>query len=182
MVAEQALASYDFSRHRRMLDIGGGEGAFAARIAAAEPALDVALFDLPAVAELARSRGLAAERVTIHAGNFREDPLPPGYDLITLVRVLHDHDDAIAAALLAATRDCLPPRGRLLIVEPMSGTPGAERAGDAYFGMYLAAMGSGRPRSPAEIQAILRKAGFARSRLLSTPIPLVARALIATRD
>ena len=182
MVAEQALAAYDFSAHSRMLDVGGGEGAFAARIATAAPTLDVAIFDLPAVAELARSHGPAAGQVTVHGGDFREDLLPSGYDLITLVRVLHDHDDAIAAELLAKIRRSLPARGSLLIVEPMSETPGAKRAGDAYFGMYLAAMGSGRPRSPAEIQGMLREAGFSRSKLLSTPIPLVARAILAKRD
>ena len=29
----------------------------------------------------------------------------------------------------------------------MAGTPGAEPIGDAYFGFYLLAMGSGRPRT-----------------------------------
>ncbi len=45
--------------------------------------------------------------------------------------------------------DALPPGGTLLIAEPMAGTPGAEAMGDAYFGLYLWAMGSGRPRSAA---------------------------------
>lgn len=182
MVADQALAAYAFRRHRRMLDIGGGEGAFAARVASAAPKLDITVFDLPTVAGLARNRMADDSRITLHPGDFRVDPIPPGYDLITLVRVLHDHDDPVAATLLAAIREALPAHGRLLIVEPMAGTPGAERSGDAYFGMYLAAMGSGRPRRPAEIEAMLRTAGFARSRLLSTPLPLIARALIAHRN
>jgi demethylspheroidene O-methyltransferase len=32
----------------------------------------------------------------------------------------------------------------------MSETPGAEPVGDAYFGLYLLAMGSGRTRPPRE--------------------------------
>jgi demethylspheroidene O-methyltransferase len=61
----------------------------------------------------------------------------------------------------------------------MSRTPGAEPAGDAYFGFYLLAMGRGRPRSPAELQAMLAAAGFARSALLPTNTPLLTRLLLA---
>ena len=68
-----------------------------------------------------------------------------------------------------------------MIAEPMAQTPGAEPAGDAYFGLYLLAMGSGRPRSPREIAAMLRSAGFARSKLLRTALPLTAQVIIADR-
>jgi demethylspheroidene O-methyltransferase len=95
------------------------------------------------------------------------------------VRVLHDHDDDVVLALLRKARAALPPGGRLLIAEPMSGTRGAEPAGDAYFGFYLLAMGRGRPRTPAELQAMLVEAGFARSRLLGTHTPLLTRVLVA---
>jgi len=179
MVAAQALAAYRFGRHRKMLDVGGGEGAFAAAVAAAAPRLQLGLFDLPAVAERAREHSRLGARLAIHQGDFRVDPVPSGYDLVTLVRVLHDHDDGPAARLLAAIRAALTAGGRLLIVEPMAGTRGAEPAGHAYFGFYLTAMGSGRPRTPAEIGAMVREAGFSRSRVLRTPIPLIARAIVA---
>jgi demethylspheroidene O-methyltransferase len=184
LVAAQAIDSYPFHRHHRLLDVGGGEGAFVASLAARVPALDLALFDLPAVCGRAQTRldtaGLAA-RVTRHGGDFLVDALPQGYDIITLIRVLHDHDDGPAMVLLRAIHSALPPGGTLFIAEPMAQTPGAQAAGDAYFGFYLLAMGSGRPRSPAVIRAMLRNAGFARSRLLRTGIPLTARAIVATR-
>ena len=43
----------------------------------------------------------------------------------------------------------------------MSGTPGAEPITEAYFGFYLLAMGTGRPRTAEELAALLRQAGFA---------------------
>jgi demethylspheroidene O-methyltransferase len=178
MVAAQALAAYRFDRHRRMLDIGGGTGAFVAAVAEAAPALGLGLFDLPAVAARAKCR--LGERVEIHSGNFRSDPLPTGYDLITLVRVLHDHDDAVAAPLLRAIAAALPPRGRLLIVEPLAGTSGAARVG-GYFEFYLAAMRSGRPRTAGELRTMLAAAGFAKVRVLRTPLPMVASAVLAER-
>ncbi|GHH17971.1 O-methyltransferase [Sphingomonas glacialis] len=182
LVAAQTLDAYRFARHRRMLDIGGGEGGFVESVAARVPTLELAVFDLPAVVARARARFAAAGlggRTSIHGGSFRSDPVPQGYDLITLVRVLHDHDDSVALALLRAIRAALPPGGRLLIAEPMAQTPGAEPAGDAYFGLYLLAMGSGRPRAPAEIRAMLHTAGFARSRLLPTALPITCRVVVA---
>jgi demethylspheroidene O-methyltransferase len=69
------------------------------------------------------------------------------------VRVVHDHDDERVLALLRAVRAALPPGGTLLLAEPMAGTPGAQAMGDAYFGFYLLAMGSGRPRTPQRLGA-----------------------------
>ena len=184
LVAAQILDSYRFSRHRRMLDIGGGVGRFLESVGTRVPGIALGLFDLPAVGERARVRvataGLTA-RTTIHGGDFLADPLPRGYDLVTLVRVLHDHDDGPALALLRAIHAALPPGGRLLIAEPMAGTPGAEPAGDAYFGLYLLAMGSGRPRRPDEIRAMLRAAGFIDARNVRTPLPITCRIIVATR-
>ncbi|WP_137181319.1 methyltransferase [Roseomonas sp. AR75] len=182
MVAEEVLAAYDFRRHRCLLDVGGGSGAFLAAVAAAAPDLRLMLFDLPAVAEQGRERfarlGLEG-RASVHGGDFTADPLPEGADLVSLVRVLHDHDDAVVLALLRRVRAVLPKGGRLLIAEPMSATAGAEPAGDAYFGFYLLAMGRGRPRRPDELQALLAEAGFSGARLLPTHTPLLTRVMVA---
>ncbi|HEV7268703.1 MAG TPA: methyltransferase [Falsiroseomonas sp.] len=182
MVAEEVIAAYDFRRHRCLLDVGGGSGAFLAAVAASAPDLRLMLFDLPAVAEQGRARFARLrleQRATATGGDFVTDALPRGADLISLVRVLHDHDDEVVGPLLRRARAALPPGGRLLIAEPMSGTPGAEPAGDAYFGLYLLAMGSGRPRPPAELQAMLAKAGFARSHMIPTNTPLLTCVLVA---
>jgi demethylspheroidene O-methyltransferase len=182
MVAEEVIAAYDFRRHRCLLDVGGGSGAFLAAVAAAAPELRLMLFDLPAVAQQGRERfaRLRLEaRATAFGGDFAQDPLPPGADLVSLVRVLHDHDDEVVMGLLRSVRAALPAGGRLLVAEPMSGTPGAEPAGDAYFGIYLLAMGRGRPRRAEELQGMLRAAGFAQSRLLPTRTPLLTRVLVA---
>ncbi|MBX9813212.1 MAG: methyltransferase [Proteobacteria bacterium SG_bin5] len=182
LVAELVIGAYRFARHRAMLDVGGGEGAFAAAVARAVPGLAIGLFDLPEVGKRAAARieaaGLGA-RVQVHGGSFLGDPLPRGHDLITLVRVLHDHDDAPALALLRAVRAALPPGGRLVIAEPMAGARGAKRMGDAYFGLYLWAMGSGRPRRPDEIGALLGEAGFKTWRRRPTALPLNAQLVIA---
>ena len=181
MVAAQVIAAKPFAGVRRLLDIGGGEGAFVRAIAVAQPTLGLALFDLPAVAARARialdAAGLA--RVATHSGSFFDGALPGGYDMMSLVRILHDHDDGPALDLLRHIRAALPVGCRLLIAEPMAGAR-ADRVGDAYFGFYLLAMGQGRARRPDEIGKLLELAGFARYRTLPTPLPLVAQAIVAT--
>ncbi|MBU6373813.1 MAG: methyltransferase [Alphaproteobacteria bacterium] len=174
MVAAQAVAAYPFRRARAILDVGGGEGAFLTAIAPAAPDARLMLFDLPAVAARARLRldaaGLGA-RVDIHAGDFHGGGLPRGADLVTLVRVLHDHDDAPAAALLRAVREALPPGGRVAVIEQMGGRSAVS---DAFFNLYLLGMGAGRARTPDEIARMLRAAGFTRTRRIATPTPLIA--------
>ena len=51
--------------------------------------------------------------------------------------------------------------------------------GDAYFGFYLLAMGRGRPRSAAQLTALLQQAGFGRVRELATQMPLQTGVLVA---
>jgi demethylspheroidene O-methyltransferase len=142
------------------------------------------LLDLPPVAENARAR-FAAEglsgRATALAGDFLVDRLPNGADAISLVRVLHDHDDPVALRILRAAHDALPAGGTLVIAEPLAGTPGAEAMGDAYFGFYLLAMGSGRARTPSQIAQMLASAGFTGARSVPTRIPLQAGLVVARK-
>lgn len=177
MIAEQVLAAYDFAAHKILLDIGGGEGAFLQAIGAQYPTLGLMLFDLPDVVARATAR-LGAD-AQIRSGSFITDPLPTGADCLSLVRVLHDHDDDVMTALLAKARATLPPGGTLIIAEPMAETKGAEAMGHAYFGLYLLAMGSGRPRTVKELTAMLYEAGFVSVKEARTAIPLICRVLVA---
>jgi demethylspheroidene O-methyltransferase len=170
-VSEQILATYDFARHTRLLDVGGGSGAFLRAVGARYPHLDLNLFDLPQVAALPDAGVDTA--ITKHGGDFRRDALPLGMDIISLVRVVHDHDDEAVLALLHNIRAACTPTTVLLIAEPFSGEAATARAADAYFSLYFAAMGQGRTRTPAEIGKLAGQAGFAMAREWPTNMPLI---------
>jgi demethylspheroidene O-methyltransferase len=136
------------------------------------------------VAERARERLSQAgllERASIHGGDFLKDPLPEGADLISLIRIIHDHDDASALALLRNVRRALPDDGALLIVEAIAGEKGAEPL-DAYYGFYTLAMGRGEPRTIGKIGALLRQAGFSRFRLLHNRMKILTSVIVAWPD
>ena len=176
---EDVIAAYPFASHKRLCDVGGGEGQFIRAVARAAPGLGLCVFDLPGVAALAEQRfaaeGLKAEAV---GGDFFADPIPEA-DLYTLIRVCFDHDDAPARQILRRIRESMPAGAALVVAETMAGTRGAEPVGDAYFGFYLLAMGSGKPRTAEELTALLHEAGFTQVREARTARPMLVRVLVA---
>lgn len=174
-VAAEILDAYPLTRHRHVLDVGGGDGAFLSAVATRAPHLRLSLFDLPPVAAQASARFLGnglSSRATAIGGDFLRDPLPDGADIITLVRIILDHGDDAALAILKNIRRALAPGGVLLLAEPMSRS-GADAVTDAYFGLYLFAMGRGRARTFGELSKLLSEAGFLRIRLLPSRRPLL---------
>lgn len=183
MVAEMVLGAYSFSQHCCLLDVGGGDGSFLIAAARQAPELELRLFDLPAVAAIAREKfereGLGRS-ASVAEGNFLRDALPKGADVVSLIRVVHDHDDNAVLNLFARVREALPDKGILVIGEPMSRTSGVDSV-SAYFNLYLLAMGSGRPRSFVALQKLLDQSGFVDIRLRETRIPMIASVIIAAR-
>lgn len=184
LIASEILSAYSFSKHKKLLDIGGGQGTFLLAAAKKAPHLQLMLFDLPAVASLAQrnfEREGIAGRASAHGGSFFETPLPRGADIASIIRVLYDHDDHRVQAILKASYMALPSGGTLLVAEPMSGTPGAQAMGDAYFGFYLLAMGKGKSRSAQRLMQLIAEAGFSNPTLQSTRLPLQTRLIQARR-
>jgi SAM-dependent methyltransferase len=118
-VAESVVAAYDFTRFRRILDVGGGYGALIAAILKAAPEARGILFELPSVAEGAQLRLAAAgldDRCDVVGGDVF-DGVPSSADAIVLKHIIHDWDDDRALAILKACHAAIAPQGALLIIE-----------------------------------------------------------------
>ena len=182
MVAEQIIDSYPLHKHQCLLDVGGGDGTFLRTVAAAAPDLSLKLFDLPPVAKQAMQRfaeSRVSNEVSCHGGSVFDDDLPAGADVISLVRIIHDHNDDAALAILKRCHKALPAGGTLLLAEPMGREKVGDPATDAYFGLYLHAMGRGRPRTAQELQELIFQAGFGRCQSLRTHLPMLTSLLVA---
>ena len=182
---DELLAAYAFDEHQCVMDVGGGKGAWISALARHAPGLKLKLFDLPPVADLARAhlaQGGLADRVQVHGGSFTANPLPQGADLVTLLRVAHDHPDHVVRALLAAIHEALPVGGTLLLAEPMAEADGEPGTADAYYHFYLLAMGAGRLRTPAELMRLMAEAGFTHLEQVPNPMPLHGRILLGRKS
>ena len=83
--------------------------------------------------------------------------------------------------LLAKAHAALPAGGRIIVSEPMSGGAKPQRAGDAYFGLYCMAMGTGRARSADEIAQHLEAAGFTDIQPRKTARPFITSVVEARK-
>jgi demethylspheroidene O-methyltransferase len=184
LVADEVIDSYNFNQHQCLLDVGGGQGTFISLLSQRVKHLQFQLFDLPGVAQLAQEKideTLGAGRVQCFGGDFFNHPIPSGADLVTLIRVIFDHDDARVKQLLRSIYQSLPSGGKLLVAEPMANTEDLPAMGQAYFGFYLLAMGRGRPRSSQEIKDFLIEAGFKRTKLVKNMMKINAQIVVAEK-
>lgn len=176
LVAHDTLSMVDMRGIKTLLDVGGGSGAFLCEVLRAHPKIRAVLMDLPEVMSAAREnfeKAGQAARVGLHPGSFRTGPLPQGADAISLIRVFYDHKDETVADVLSKAFEALPPGGRLIVSEPMSGGNRPEPAGDIYFNFYTMAMGTGTVRSAARIAEMCEEAGFTDIRRPRAPRPYV---------
>lgn len=160
----------DLTGHARLLDVGGGSGAFPIVLCRRYPQLRATLYDLPHVCELAQAKIDAAgltNAITTWAGDFRAGDLPGSHDVVLLSNVLHDWDEGTDRDLLAACHRALAPGGAVLISELLlnderSGPPAA-----ALMGMnMLVETAGGKNYSADEVISWLTDAGFAGARVI----------------
>jgi (2Fe-2S) ferredoxin/predicted O-methyltransferase YrrM len=115
---------------RRMLDVGGGSGAYAIAFARAAKELRVEILDLADVIALTQNyienAGLAAQ-VKTRPGDLRTDSLGSGFDLVFVSAICHMLDPEENRGLIQRCHQALAPRGRLVvqdfILEPDKTSP-----------------------------------------------------------
>ena len=92
--APRVVASLDLSGVSRVLDVGGGFGAYAMEFVRAKPGISATVFELPTVlpltAEYVRQAGLE-ERVAVVAGDYDKNDLGRGFDLVFLSAIIHSN-------------------------------------------------------------------------------------------
>lgn len=169
--ADAIAAAYDFSGITQLVDIGGGEGALLATILRANPKLRGIVFDQPHVTEkaaaLLREAGVA-DRCQVMSGSFFENV--PAADAYILKSIVHDWDDASAAAILRRCREAVADAGKVLIVERVlrpSNEPDQAKFGD----LNMLVMLGGRERSAAEFERLCVHSGFHMTGIIATASP-----------
>ena len=161
----QALPStYDFSRHQRILDLGGGTGSWLTAILRQYSGLEGTLFELPSAADVARGHlasDPATEQVKVVEGNFFNDPIPAGHDVVLIANVVHLISPERILELLRRTRQCVPEGARLLLVDFWTDATHTEPAFAALIaGEFLVITGEGDVYSEEEAHRWLQETGW----------------------
>jgi SAM-dependent methyltransferase len=160
---------------RRMLDVGGGSGAYSIAFAQADPELRAEILDLEPVLPIAQAhiaRAGLSKRVTTRAGDLRRDPLGEGLDLILLSAICHMLSVEENRDLLRRALEALAPRGRVVIRDfilnrDKTGPPAA-----AIFSLnMLVGTAGGASYSEIEYTVWLEEAGFRDVRRIRFPDP-----------
>jgi len=161
--AGEALAdAYDFSRHQRIADIGGGQGALLVSVLRRYPSLKGILFDQAHVAAAARTRLESTDltsRCQIIEGDFFAS-IPMDADVLILKSVLHDWDDAKCAQILQNCRQSLKPGQALLVLEKIMPPRASERPSTIMSDLHMLAVTGGKERTEMEYRTLLKAANF----------------------
>ncbi len=165
--AAAALATvYDFSKHKRLIDLGGGTGIFLTKIADRYANIELTLFDLAAVTEVARrliEESGHAGRIQIVAGDFFRDPISHGYDAILLANVIHMLSERSNRELMRSIRDRVSAGAHALLVDFFTNDDRSKPWFAALMsGEFLIFDGEGRSYSDAECSAWLAYCGWKR--------------------
>lgn len=102
----------------RVLDVGGGHGGYSMALAQRYPNVQATVFELPAAAAVARdliAEAGMSERVSVQEGDFQQEELGSGYDLVLLFGVLVSETRAGKHDLLRKTYKALVPGGQAAI-------------------------------------------------------------------
>jgi O-methyltransferase domain/Dimerisation domain len=161
------VAAYDFSKFRRIVDVGGGHGALLAAILEANPQTRGVLQDLPPVvagASALRREGIA-DRCEIVARDFFEG-VPDDGDAYLLKGIIHDWNDEAAVKILRNCRRAIRPDGTLILVDTV--LTGSDDPRRALMDLLMMVLTGGRERTELEFRSLLQEAGFSLTRVIST--------------
>ena len=163
-VAAALSTSYDFSSHRRVLDVGGGTGSFLVAVLRRQRILKGTLFELPGACAVARQR-LAREpegtRIEVVEGDLFKDPLPEGHDVLIVANTVHVLSAAHNVALLRKMRAGVSAGARLLLADLWTDpTHTQPAAAPLMSGEFLVLSGEGQAYSEEEADEWLGQTGW----------------------
>ena len=168
---------------RRMLDLGGGSGAYSIAFAQANPQLHVDLLDQPSVVPLTQEyihRAGLERRIQTRVGDMRTDHFGEGYDLVLLSAIAHMFSPEQNRDLLGRIYQALEPNGRLVLQDFILDPDKTSPSFAVLFSLnMLVNTEGGASYSETEYEQWLRETGFRETKRIRLPGP--ANLIVATK-
>jgi len=162
--AAELAENVDLTGKRRLLDVGGGSGAYSAAFVNTYPGLEAVVFDLPrpikVTKRLLEEKGMGDRMKTIE-GDFEVDDLGSGFDCILISNIVHFQDEKDNKRLLKKAHSALQEGGTVIIHGPVLDEGKTSPKNAAIFSIHmLLKSDGGRTYTWSEIEAWLKEAGF----------------------
>jgi SAM-dependent methyltransferase len=172
---------------RRVLDLGGGSGAYSIAFAKACPDVQCEILDLPEVvpltAEYVRQAGVSTQ-VSLRPGDMLHDDFGSGYDIVMLNAICHMFSEEQNLHLFRCACQALAPNGRLVVQDFILNPDKAGPQHAALFSLnMLVGTEAGATYSEPEYTAWMKIAGIAEVRRVKLPGPselIVGRAMASS--
>ena len=163
----------DLKKVHRVLDVGGGSGAFSMAFVRSHKNIEAVVFDLPDVIQLTdtyvHSAGLE-NLVGLVRGDFTIDHLPTGFDLVFLSAIIHSNSPETNKQLFKNAFGALNPNGQLVVLDYLMNDDRTLPASGAYFSLnMLVGTREGDTYTVSEVHRWMEEAGFRRIRRKKTP-------------
>ena len=179
-------AAVDLGDAARLLDVGGGSGAYDIELCRLYPHLTATVYDLPQVTAIAAEKIKQAnlsERITTVAGDFFADTsIPDGHDTILLSMIMHDWAEERCRAILRKCWAALPTGGQLIISELLVNDERTGPPSAALMSLNMLVETEGRNYTPSEYTRWLHDIGFEDVHTVWFEAPGANGAVIATKS
>jgi len=175
LASDSILATYDFSPHPKVVDIGGGQGILLGEILNRYEGCNGVLFDLPQVIEkttVLDSFPHLSSRMQLEGGDFFTT-VPAGGDIYILKNIVHDWDDEHAKKMLENIHQAMNSNSKLLIVETLLTNNNKRSYGALFDIQMLVSVDGGKERTRKEYKELLSQAGFQVNRIIPTSSAMV---------
>ncbi|UYN93470.1 MAG: methyltransferase domain-containing protein [Enhydrobacter sp.] len=155
----------DLAGRRKLLDLGGGSGAYSIVATATWPGLKAIVLDLPPVAVVADeyiAANGAGDRVSTLAGDFTRTPFPPDVDVVVMASNLPQYEPDLIRLVVGKAFAALVPGGEMHLIGETLHDDRRGPLSAALWGLNEAVYGStGVAHTEAEVKSYLAGAGFA---------------------
>jgi cyclopropane fatty-acyl-phospholipid synthase-like methyltransferase len=158
----EIIRAFDFSRFKKIVDVGGGGGGLISEILRANPNVRGVLFDQPSTVEEAKPRIDAADfadRCEVIGGSFLEK-IPSGADAYIFKHVLRDWDDTGVLKMLEKCHEAMAENGTLLVVDALVNPKNGKDRLIKMLDVQTMVDGGGGLRTQAEFEGFFSKTGF----------------------
>jgi predicted O-methyltransferase YrrM len=175
----------DLSGRKRMLDVGGGPGTYAALLTEQFPGLEADVLELEGVAAVARTilqdMG-AADRVTMIDGDYHTSDFGSGYDVVLMSGMFHRETADNCRVLIGKASDALEPGGLLVINDVFADAGGAGPAFATLFGLNMMLTApDGGVHADDDVAVWMRDAGFGSIDRANFPPPMPHRVITGSK-